>query len=79
MKNQLNLNPYLATAAAPLFENKIDQNLETKNTLAEKLKYSISNINKLMKLRKIPYLKIGKSVRFRFYDVMAALEQESAV
>lgn len=79
MKNKLNLTPYLTTAAAQLFENKIDQNLETKNTLAEKLKYSISNINKLMKLRKIPYLKIGKSVRFKFNEVMAALEQESAV
>ncbi len=53
--------------------------LETKKSLAQKLKYSISYINKLMRQRKIPYLKNGKSVRFILSEVMTALQEGSAL
>lgn len=59
--------------------DETDDALLTKPLLAAKLKYSVSYINKLMRQLKIPYLKIGKSVRFKLNDVMAALERESAV
>ena len=61
-----------------VFENKIDE-VHTKQTLAQKLKFSVSYINKLMRQRKIPYLKNGRSVRFILSEVMAALQQGSAV
>lgn len=61
-----------------VFENKIDE-LETKQTLAQKLKYSVSYIDKLMRNRKIPSLKNGRSVRFILNDVVAALQKGSAV
>ena len=67
------------TQPSQLFESLIVSELETKSTLAEKLKYSVSYINKLMKQRKIPFLKNGKAVRFKFSEVVAALEQGSTV
>lgn len=61
-----------------IFENKTDENLLTKEMLAEKLSFSVSYINKLMKQRKIPAVKTGRSVRFKYSDVVAALERNSA-
>ena len=61
-----------------LFDRQIGENLLTKEILAEKLCYSVSNINKLMKQEKIPYFKNGRSVRFKYSDVVAALKKGSA-
>lgn len=60
-----------------LFENKIGEELLTKEGLAEKLKYSVSYINKLVKQSKIPYLKNGRCIRFLYSEVLAALKKES--
>ncbi len=78
MKKDTLINTQTELKKSQFIENKID-GLLTKKILADKLKYSVSYINKLMRQCKIPYLKIGKSVRFKFGDVMAALEKESAV
>lgn len=50
-------------------ENKIGEDLLTKHELAQKLKYSVSYINKLIKQRKIPFLKNGRSVRFIYTHI----------
>jgi excisionase family DNA binding protein len=55
------------------------ENLDDKKSLAMKTKYSVSYIDQMMKKRKIPYLKNGRSVRFIYSEVMAALKKESAV
>ena len=60
-------------------ENRIGEDLLTKEMLAEKLNFSVSNINKLMKQKKIPYFKNGRSVRFIYSAVVAALQKGSAV
>ena len=59
-----------------IFENQIE--FETKESLSKKLKYSISYINKLMKQKKIPFLKNGRSVRFILSCVVAALQKGSS-
>ena len=45
--------------------------LVTKQEIAEELQLSVSMVNKLMKIEKnpIPFLKIGKSVRFDKQEV----------
>lgn len=42
----------------------MNDNLFTKETLAIKLNVSIPTINRLIKAKKIEYVKVGKSVRF---------------
>ena len=56
-----------------LIENKIDKYL-TKKHLAEALSISIGFVNKLMSEEGLPYVKLGKSVRFRTGEVMAFLK-----
>lgn len=73
----LNSGTPRTTNLTSIFDRQIGENLLTKKMLAEKLCYSISNINKLMKQNKIPYLKNGKSVRFLYSDVLAALQKGS--
>ncbi len=53
----------------PLFENLID-----KKTLAEKLSFSPSYINKLM-VKGLPRIKLGRAVRFRFSEVVTFIER----
>lgn len=53
------------------------ENFIDKRKLAEMLSLSPSSINKLMAESKIPFKKIGRSVRFRFSEVVAALERNS--
>ncbi len=60
-------------------ENIIGEDLLTKTMLARRLNFSVSYINKLMKQKKIPYIKGPKSVRFKYSDVVAALQKGSAV
>jgi excisionase family DNA binding protein len=73
----LSLTHSKATNVNSIFDNQIGENLLTKKMLAEKLCYSVSNINKLMRQNKIPFLKNGKSVRFLYSEVLAALKKES--
>lgn len=67
-----------ANSGTQVFENKIGEDLLTKKMLAERTHYSVSYIDKLMKHGKIPYLKNGRSVRFIYCDVVAALKKASA-
>lgn len=48
--------------------------LLTKKELAKKLKKSVRSIENWMKLRYLPYIKIGHSVLFRWRDVVEALD-----
>lgn len=48
--------------------------LLTKKELAKKLKKSVRSIENWMKLRYLPYIKIGHSVLFRWRDVVDALD-----
>lgn len=57
--------------AGQLFENFI-----TKDELAKRLGVSIGLIDKLMP-RGLPCLKIGRSVRYRYSDVVAWLHRRS--
>ena len=48
--------------------------LLTKKELAQKLKKSVRSIENWMRLRYLPYIKIGHSVLFRWRDVVEALD-----
>ena len=48
--------------------------LLTKKELAQRLKKSVRSIENWMKLRYLPYIKIGHSVLFRWGDVIKALD-----
>lgn len=49
--------------------------LLTKKELAQRLKKSVRSIENWMKLRYLPYIKIGHSVLFRWRDVVEALDR----
>ena len=55
-----------------ILENYID-----KKTLAEKLSLSVSYINKLMKAGKVRYYNFGRSVRFKYSEVVTDLRKWS--
>ncbi len=49
--------------------------LDTKRTLAPKLRVSIRTVDQYMRDGRIPYIKVGKTVRFRWSDVTAKLNE----
>ena len=58
----------------------LDANTQTDDILektetADRLKISTRTLDEWMRKRRVPYLKIGKTVRFRWTDVVAHLEQ----
>lgn len=55
-------------------DSQIDE-LLTKQGLRPKLKVSIRTVDEWMKQGRLPYIKIGKAVRFRWSDVVAHLER----
>ena len=52
------------------FESLVD-----KEKLAGKLDLSVSYINKMMRVEGLPYLKLGKSVRFRVSEILSWLQE----
>jgi hypothetical protein len=54
----------------------VDNKLITKNELCEFLKVSKSKIDLMIKQNNIPYLKIGKNVRFEFDDLKKWLDEK---
>lgn len=54
----------------PLFENLIDR-----KQLAEKLGVSPAFISKMMAQKGLPYIKLGRAVRFDLREVMAFLNE----
>lgn len=77
-KKHLNAPLDSSNIAAPIFENKIGENLLTKEMLADILKISVSYVDKLKIQKKIPFIQIGRCIRFNFVDVMAALNRNGA-
>jgi hypothetical protein len=70
-----------ATTSADAAQNKLPVSaacdadcLLTKKELAQRLKKSVRSIENWMKLRYLPYNKIGHSVLFRWRDVVEALD-----
>lgn len=62
-----------------LFEKKIDAPvLITKKQLAHKLSISVSYVDKLKAQQKIPFVGIGRCIRFKFDEVIAALNRNGA-
>ena len=50
-----------------------EDGLLTKRTIAPKLEIKPRTLDEWMRQGRIPYIKIGKSVRFRWADVVAKL------
>jgi excisionase family DNA binding protein len=53
--------------------NTLDDSLLTKRALAPRLNCSVRTIDEWMRRGRLPYLKLGKAVRFRWGDVLAKL------
>ncbi len=47
--------------------------LLTKDEVAERLRLSVRTIDAHMRAKRLPFLKIGKTVRFRWADVLEKL------
>ena len=65
-------NHYYIHSTPPLFENKIvrDDRLLTKKEIANFLNISIKMIDRKVAMKEIPFLKIGKLVRFNKETVL---------
>jgi len=50
-----------------------------KPELAERLKVSTRTLDQWMKAGRLPFLKIGKTVRFRWFDVLTELQGKCRV
>ncbi len=55
--------------------NAQDDTLLTKRALAPRLNCSVRTVDDWMRKGRLPYIKLGKSVRFRWADVMAKLTE----
>jgi excisionase family DNA binding protein len=55
--------------------NALDDALLTKQALAPRLNCSVRTVDEWMRKGKLPYIKVGKSVRFRWADVMQKLSE----
>jgi excisionase family DNA binding protein len=71
-KNQSLETPGLAATASP------DEILDKRET-AQRLKISTRTLDQWMREGKVPFLKIGKTVRFRWPDVLAHLQHTCRV
>jgi excisionase family DNA binding protein len=55
--------------------NAQDDALLTKRELAPRLNCSVRTVDDWMRKGRLPYIKLGKSVRFRWPDVLAKLAE----
>lgn len=51
------------------------ENCLTKEQLAKRLNVSVSFINKMMANHGLPYMKLGRAVRFKLSEIVAFLER----
>ena len=58
------------------FDNRISEKFVTAEELAEHLSVSVHAIRLWRKQEKIPYYKLGRSLRFRVSEVLARLKGE---
>lgn len=66
-----------STAANGSSLDQVFEKLVTKKQLAAHLEVSESFINKLMKLEGLPYITLGRAVRFRILEVAEWLQPRS--
>ena len=59
-----------------LFDNQIPEKFVTAEELAEYLKVSVHTIRKWRKQERIPYYKLGRSLRFRVSEVLTKIKKE---
>ncbi|MFK7824168.1 MAG: helix-turn-helix domain-containing protein [Oligoflexales bacterium] len=59
-----------------IFDNRISEKFVTAAELAKTLRVSIHTIRKWRKQEKIPYYKLGHSLRFRVSEVLTQLQGE---
>lgn len=76
MKKALSIPANNNKSSEKFFENQ-QEDLINKKELSAKLRISVSYINKLMRLKRISPITIGRSVRFKYSEVVAALEKWS--
>ena len=69
----------VTTENAQDVERASDGLLLTKRELASKLKIAPRTLDLWMRQRRLPFLKIGKSVRFRLADVFQKLNDQYRV
>jgi excisionase family DNA binding protein len=72
MQEPTHSTPGLAATAST------DEILEKPQT-AERLKVSTRTLDEWMRAGRVPYFKIGKSVRFRWPDVLAHLQHNNRI
>jgi excisionase family DNA binding protein len=72
MNNQTANTPSLAAIVST------DEILDKPST-AERLKISTRTLDQWMRAGRVPFLKIGKTVRFRWADVLAHLQDKCRV
>ncbi len=63
---------------APIAGQHADEIL-SKAEAATRLKVSIRTLDAWMRIGRVPYLKIGKTVRFRWPDVLKHLNQNARI
>jgi excisionase family DNA binding protein len=56
---------------------QVFEKLLTRNQLAERLGVSPSFISKMMNVEDLPYVKLGRAVRFRVWEVAVWLQKRS--
>lgn len=68
------------TATTPgLTANAIADEVLEKPEIAKRLKISTRTLDQWMRAGRVPFLKIGKTVRFRWADVLAHLQDKCRV
>lgn len=72
------MNDYASNTPGLAATTRLDELLEKPET-AERLKISTRTLDSWMRSGRIPFLKIGKTVRFRWPDVVAHLQHNCRV
>jgi excisionase family DNA binding protein len=72
------MNDHATNTQGPAATASTDEILEKPQT-AERLKVSTRTLDEWMRAGRVPYFKIGKSVRFRWPDVLAHLQHNNRV
>ncbi len=72
------LNRISVKTRSEFFDNQISEKFLTASELAEALNVSVHTIRKWRKQEKIPYRKLGRSLRFRVSEVLMKLKEKKS-